>query len=838
MKGLGGVMWRWLLLCVPLLVIVGCGDDSNPRSGGSYKIPDTTVVLDRETLEALDSVSDDLATWRFSRSTPLLARLRERDVIVSDVFEPKLPAGALRRVQAVDRSDGVVVTTVPASLAEAIERANIRQRIPLRPDQIQTFTAPAGVVPSAGPTGLYFGLNDVVLFDGDGGPSVDDQVVMNGNIAIEPELELVVELDGFSLKEATVAIVGEVSGNVNIDARRSATLPGTPITLATLELGTYTFFVGPVPVVVSSYVELQVGVEGEVTAKMNVGFREEAAASIGFGFKNGSFTPIGGIDATASMEVQSFQDGVVGNARLFAGPRLWVALYGIPVGFAKLRAHVEANVDAKANPWWCLSAGMEGSAGIDIDINIDFWIFDITIELVEWETPLLEDSVDLGCAPGPAPSSQPGSGGGTPEEAIQTFARSYGGDNIDHFNAILPTQDGGALLAGSTNSFTSTPRDAWLVKVDALGHVGWQTAYRDLHTATDLLELGDGYLVSAGQLGAAVDAVNLLRVDVNGSIVWARQYGHADGIGPSRVVKTSDGGFLVAGTRSVTTRADFYAARFDANGTLSWAKSYGGDDDDDAHAAIATSDGGFLLVGQTSSFGVVNTGAWVVKINAAGNIEWQRLFDPGGNFYGFVATQSPLGGYLVGGHTVNAGLLLRLEPSGAVRWARHYDAGTANDYLMAAAAYPDGSFGAVGSRGLGPAAELWVLCISDAGNVLWSRALGGADHESAGGTPPFDRGGQPVAVAADGGLLVAGKTRTWGSGAEDAWLLKLTKNGYVELDLQGGASSTALAGAISLTTLPGTTTAAAALSFALTDAPLAIERLSTQASVLRQGGLP
>jgi hypothetical protein len=197
-----------------------------------------------------------------------------------------------------------------------------------------------------------------------------------------------------------------------------------------------------------------------------------------------------------------------------------------------------------------------------------------------------------------------------------------------------------------------------------------------------------------------------------------------------------------------------------------------------------------------------------------------------------------MGGYLVGGHTYSAGLLLRLETSGEVRWARYYDAETDNDYLMAAAAYPDGNFGVVGSRGLGPDADLWVLRIGDTGNVLWSRALGGSDHESAGGTPPIDRGGQPIAVAADGGLLVAAKTRSWGTGAEDAWLLKLTKNGYVELDLEGGASSTALAGEFSNTTLPGFATSVAPQTVDLTSSSLEVERLTTQANVIRQGGLP
>jgi hypothetical protein len=244
------------------------------------------------------------------------------------------------------------------------------------------------------------------------------------------------------------------------------------------------------------------------------------------------------------------------------------------------------------------------------------------------------------------------------------------------------------------------------------------------------------------------------------------------------------------------------------------------------------------VVGQTSSFTVTFTGTWVLKLDAQGNVQWQRLFDQGGNFYGTVAIASPLGGYLIGGHTSDAGLLLRLDAAGAVTWAGYYDASTDNDYLMDCAAYPDGSFGLVGSRGLGVASQLWRLRISDPGNVLFSRAIGGTAQESAGGSPPYAAAGHPVAVTADGGLLIGGNTQSWGTGYQDAWLLKVTKNGYVELYPQGGAASTALAGQLSTTTLPGATTAATAQALTLTEEPFEIVALSTGASVVRQGGLP
>jgi len=786
-------------------------------------------------------VSTDLATFTFARSTPVLDEIDEGDIIVADVYQPHLPVGALRRVEHVDRSGGVVLTTSAASLADAIESGSIHQTVQLRSENIAALRLPAGVRPEVGPSGLTFGLNDVVLFDGDGDPSQGgDQVIMNGNIAIEPDLQFDLDIHGFSLSEASIAVVGEISGNVNIEAEREATLPGDPMTLATIELTPITFFLGPVPVVITSNIDLQVGVDGVVTAAMNVGFETDIDARVGFGLHDGSFGPIAEIAPTGSLEVQSFDDGVVATARVFAGPRLNFGLYGMNAGHVTLKVYAEADVDAGADPWWCLSAGLEGSAGVDISVDLGFWIFDdvLTIDLIDYETPPLTESVSLGCADGPAPSSEPG-GGGTGENAIRTFARSVGGDNIDQISAVLPTDDGGALLAGGSNSFSPTPLDGWLIKVDALGHVSWQLAYEDLDVATDVIDMGDGYLVTAGRLGATVSALDLVRVDDNGTLLWAKRIDDPEGLGPSRLVKTDDGGFLVAGTRNITSEADFFAIRFDAAGQVMWSNTYGAADNDAAYAAVATSDGGFLLVGETSSFGVTFTGTWVLKLDGGGAVEWQRVFDEGGNFYGFVALESPMGGYLVGGAANGNGLLLRLTAGGTVSWARYYDTGADYDDLMAGAAYGDGSFGLVGRTADGVSdVDLWVMRVSDGGDVLWSRAIGGAADDSAGGLPPYDRAGQPVAVTADGGLLVAGKTDTFAVGYEDVWLLKLTKNGFIELDDGGGATSRALSGSFTSASLPGAATSRAPMSFPVAPADLDVVVHSTAATVSRQGGLP
>ena len=114
---------------------------------------------------------------------------------------------------------------------------------------------------------------------------------------------------------------------------------------------------------------------------------------------------------------------------------------------------------------------------------------------------------------------------------------------------------------------------------------------------------------------------------------------------------------------------------------------------------------------------------------------------------------------------------------------------------MDADAYPDGTFGVIGSVGLGD-------------------------------------------DTADGGLLVAGKTDTFGAGSADAWLLKLSRNGFVELHADGGTTATSLSGELVDIGLPGTDTDVVPQPLELVEEALEVELLSTQVAIERQGGLP
>ena len=83
--------------------------------------------------------------------------------------------------------------------------------------------------------------------------------------------------------------------------------------------------------------------------------------------------------------------------------------------------------------------------------------------------------------------------------------------------------------------------------------------------------------------------------------VWSKAFGD---IGEDRgiwVEQTSDGNFIAAGyTGSKGSGAlDVWLVKLDINGEILWDKTFGGSFDDKARSVTQTKDGGFIIAGYT-----------------------------------------------------------------------------------------------------------------------------------------------------------------------------------------------------------------------------------------------
>ncbi len=123
-------------------------------------------------------------------------------------------------------------------------------------------------------------------------------------------------------------------------------------------------------------------------------------------------------------------------------------------------------------------------------------------------------------------------------------------------------------------------------------------------------------------------------------MIWQQNFGGTALDQPRAIIEDADGGLLIAGysdseDNDVTAnhgQYDFWLLKIDSFGEKIWERSFGGSEYDQCYDILSTQDGGFIMCGTsrsedgdvTENYG--NNDVWIVKINNAGEIEWQKNY--------------------------------------------------------------------------------------------------------------------------------------------------------------------------------------------------------------------
>ena len=154
----------------------------------------------------------------------------------------------------------------------------------------------------------------------------------------------------------------------------------------------------------------------------------------------------------------------------------------------------------------------------------------------------------------------------------------------------------------------------------------------------DIIEAPDSGYVCVGQSGSfgytfGSSDVYVFKTNINGQLLWRRNYGGLNAEGARTITKGHGGGYLIAGyTNSYGNGGyDYWILRIDEQGDTLWSKTYGGSDWDFAYSACTTADGNYLVAGETFSFGAGGSDIWVLKINDSGDTLSSFLWGEGGD---------------------------------------------------------------------------------------------------------------------------------------------------------------------------------------------------------------
>lgn len=404
--------------------------------------------------------------------------------------------------------------------------------------------------------------------------------------------------------------------------------------------------------------------------------------------------------------------------------------------------------------------------------------------------------------------------------AIQ-WQKTIGGAASDQLFAMEATADHGYILGGYSYSNISGEKtanskggsDYWILKLDSTGATEWQQTIGG--SQNDMLgsikPCADGtYIVSgtsfSGNDGDKTDTLRddpalsatygsdlwIIKLDAQGNILWQKAYGglYAESgfdstysysyLHHTYIEPTADGGYIagvsstsgISGDKTEVNRteanamfsflypimADYWILKLDASGNIQWQKTYGGEDADRITCVRQTADGGYIVGGTAGSMFLTLFGITV----------------SGGDKTGAIRGKSDY-------------WILKLDATGAIQWQQTFG-GSGEDQLHSIDVNPDGSYIVGGYSQSGISGDktdtcrgdydYWILKLDVSGNIVWQKTIGGNGSDLLSSIRRTADGAYLVSGASSSGI--SGEKTTLGyGGASDYWLLKLSGTGEI-----------------------------------------------------------
>jgi hypothetical protein len=253
--------------------------------------------------------------------------------------------------------------------------------------------------------------------------------------------------------------------------------------------------------------------------------------------------------------------------------------------------------------------------------------------------------------------------------------------------------------------------------------------------------------------------------------MWSRTYGRTSNSNDSAnaVIQTADGGYAIVGTTSEARfeADDAWLVKTDSSGEMQWSQTYGGPDYDSANSVIQTSDGGYVIAGTKNEWGNEGSGVWLFKTDASGNMEWEQIFsgtEDNPAYYGWWVVQTQDGGYAIACdfwfESSAAGIsLIKTDSQGNFLWMHTYGSG-ASLGAFSFIETSDGCFAIASSKpreGVRNGSDFWLIKTDSNGEMQWEKTYSDGLGDDA----------YSIIQTSDGGYALAGSRGGTGSLVDD-----------------------------------------------------------------------
>ena len=358
-----------------------------------------------------------------------------------------------------------------------------------------------------------------------------------------------------------------------------------------------------------------------------------------------------------------------------------------------------------------------------------------------------------------------------------TFQKTYGGIEAEDANAVVQTDDGGYIIAGSTRSYGAGNFDLYIIRTDPSGNIIWTKTFGGdrYDKSQDIIKTGIGeYLIAAFTSTVTDDEIYLLKINDSGDTLWTKTVGTEDNDHVTKIKNTSDGGFVLCGYIERYFEYKYCIIKFNSDGDSLWAKSY---DFGWANSIEQTSDGGYVLI--VYPYANLNPiqDFQLVKTDQFGDTLWTRFYGGPDVEVAYAGEQTTDGGYIIAGRTDSYGngesdfYLLKTNSNGDFLWDKTYG-GNLDDRAFTAIQTSDGGFiigGYTESFNVGYY-DFYMVRTDSTGDTLWTKTYGGEWQEEI-----YD-----IEETYDGGFAAVGYTNSFGAGSDpNIYFIKTDANGLI-----------------------------------------------------------
>lgn len=317
--------------------------------------------------------------------------------------------------------------------------------------------------------------------------------------------------------------------------------------------------------------------------------------------------------------------------------------------------------------------------------------------------------------------------------------------------------------------------------------VDWekQLGNRKMDYFTDVIEDKNGGFTVLGSIypegGSSCDYW-LVRYNETGDTIWTRSFGSDSLEIPKRLVQNADGSYLLLGSVKEENSDNLFFVKADSQGNELWRKSFKSDINYFGEDVVSLEEEGFILVGAKSTE-QENKKLWMTKLDAKGEMVWEKTF--GEEFTGCCKSikKLPTGGFAITGEISTPGQKesdiwgARTDENGELVWESQISTPGLKAWPECICCSPDSCFMMVGWQGAcmndinseEPIFnfDLVLVKLDCNGKVLWIKNF---DREGS-------EGGNAVTIRPDGNFIVAGVKAASFLGKIGPWLMLVDSEG-------------------------------------------------------------